>query len=168
MFRLDHSFVQAPIKVIRRRLALTGVLVIVASITLLDVAPCGAQNDDNAALRNEVQEMRQTIDSLNNKVRDLEQKLADRPPATPATAPIPPATRADAGQDAGERWSEVKRGMSKAEVETLIGQPSRTMDVSTRTVWYYQYSNMGSGSVVFADDGRVIDSQKPPFAAWWW
>lgn len=173
MFRLDHSVLQGPAKSMRRRFTLTRVLVIVASITLLDVASGGAQNDDNAALRNEVGEMRRTIDSLNSKVHELEQKLADHPQPTPQTEPAPHAADASATvaadrRDARERWSEVKRGMPKTEVEDLLGQPNRTMNVSTRTVWYYQYSNSGSGSVVFADDGSVIDWQTPPFGTWWW
>ena len=167
MFRRDQSVMQGPAKSMRRRFTLIGALLIVASITLLDVAPGGAQNDDNAALRNEVGEMRQTIDSLNRKVRDLEQKLADQPPATPQTAPVPSDARATGGPDLGTRWSEVERGMSKAQVATLLGQPSRTMDVSARTVWYYQYSNLGNGSVVFAEDGSVIDWQRPPLGIWW-
>jgi hypothetical protein len=168
MSGLDRWFAQGPAQAMQRWFARTVLVLIVTVFILFDVAPGGAQSDDNAALRNEVGEMRQTIDSLNRKVHDLEQKLADRPPATPETVPTPPEARATGRQDAGERWGDVKRGMSKAEVGTLLGQPDRTMDVSTRTVWYYQYNNMGSGSVVFADDGSVIDWQKPPFATWWW
>lgn len=149
----------------RSWLARTGFVLIVTPLTLLRGAPAAAQSDDNAALRNEVGEMRQTIDTLNSKVHDLERKLADRPEPTPAA---PAAVPADArGKDAGDRWHEVKRGMSKAEVETLLGQPSRAMEVSARTVWYYQYANVGSGSIVFADDASVIDWQTPPFGTWW-
>ncbi len=167
MFGHDRSSVRRPGSCMRSWFARTGFVLIAAPLTLLRVAPAAAQSHDNAALRNEVGEMRQTIDTLNTKVHDLERRLADRPEPTPQTERVP-APAATGGQDAGERWSEVKRGMSKTEVETLLGQANRTMDVSTRTVWYYQYSNAGSGSVVFAGDGSVIDWQTPPFGTWWW
>ena len=144
------------------------VALISALLTLLGLTAAVAQSDDNAALRNEVGELRHTIDTLNAKVHALERKLGDGAPAT-SEAVTPPANAAAVAtpDDVGARWHQVRRGVSKADVEALLGQPSRRLAFDARTVWYYQYANIGNGSVVFADDGSVIDWQTPPFGAWW-
>lgn len=146
----------------------TRVVLIGALLTLLWVAAAVAQSDDNAALRNEVGELRRTIDTLNAKVHTLERKLGDGAPSTSETVASPANAAAGATpDDVGARWHQVHRGVSKADVEALLGQPSRRLAFDARTVWYYQYVNVGNGSVVFADDGSVIDWQTPPFGTWW-
>jgi hypothetical protein len=93
-------------------------------------------------------------------------------PAAPA-APAPPAVQAAAapatpGQSPRERWRQISRGMSRQEVEGLLGPPQRTMEVNLRTVWYYTYPEVGSGSVVFGPEGGGVDDwQTPPFRTWW-
>jgi hypothetical protein len=150
-----------------------GVAVIIAALALFGATPAAAQSDD-ATLRNEVGALHRTVDDLNAKIQDLERRLVGRPqpPAEnvvvpPAADTTGPAAAAAHERDPEERWHDIERGMSKADVEAVIGRPSRAMDVSPRTVWYYQYARVGSGSVVFASDGSVIDWQTPPFGTWW-
>jgi len=66
-----------------------------------------------------------------------------------------------------DQWHRIGRGMTMQAVEALLGRPHRTMRVNVQTVWYYAYPDIGSGSVVFADDGSVVDWQTPPFNTWW-
>jgi hypothetical protein len=56
--------------------------------------------------------------------------------------------------------------MTTQEIETLLGRPTRTMKLTPKTIWYYSYTDIGNGSVVFTDDS-VIDWQSPPLNTWW-
>jgi hypothetical protein len=173
MFTLDRSIGGRPRRWVRQR-ARAAVAVIIAPLALVAAVPAAAQSNDSD-LRNEVGELHRTVEGLNAKIQDLERRIADHPqPAQPApeSAAGPPAADANVSaaankHDPGERWHEIRRGLSKAEVEAAIGRPSRIMDVSPRTVWYYQYASVGNGSVVFAADDTVIDWQTPPFGTWW-
>lgn len=64
------------------------------------------------------------------------------------------------------RWKKLSQGMTKAEVESILGKPGRIMEVDRQLVWYYRYSG-AAGSVVFSHEGRVTGWQKPPFGLFW-
>jgi len=132
------------------------------------------ETGDVPALQQEVRDLKDVVQRLGERVEGLEKQL--QPPSQPApqaaAAPAPPVPQPSApvtpGDSAREHWRQVSHGMSAQEVETLLGHPQRTMKVNLRTVWYYTYPEVGSGSIVFASDGGVEDWQTPPFRTWWW
>jgi hypothetical protein len=77
-------------------------------------------------------------------------------------------------------WRGIKKGMRTAEVEALLGKPSKTEsqarnpDVASSTgrggiVWQYKYQEAGTtvgivGTIHFIT-GKVVDWESPPWAA---
>lgn len=137
-----------------------------------------AENGDVGALRRELKELRQAVERLSFRVDNLERHATDRAaPSESAAAPAPgsaapPAPRAEAvsptpGVSIAKRWRNMQRGLSTEQVEAVLGRPQRIVPLTGRTVWYYVYPDVGNGSVVFTEDGSVIDWQAPPFNTWW-
>ncbi|MBI1817612.1 MAG: hypothetical protein HYR72_21760 [Deltaproteobacteria bacterium] len=152
------------------------VVLIVVTAGLIGGTPGRAESNDIDDLRQEVTALKQTLQVLDTRVEGLERQVSSRPESTaPAAAVLEnaaPAARSATTPsipraNAREGWHNITRGMSLQQVEALIGRPERTMNVSANTVWYYSYPDVGSGSVVFAADGSVIDWQHPPFNTWW-
>lgn len=133
-----------------------------------------AETGEVAALRQEVTELKQVVERLDGRVERLERQLSSSPSKSsfegsqsPA-APVPPSPAPAApAESVRDHWRRIDHGMTTQEVEALLGPPQRTMTVNTRTVWYYTYPEVGSGSVVFAPDDGVADWQVPPFNTWW-
>lgn len=50
-------------------------------------------------------------------------------------------------------WRELRRGMSKGEVESLLGEPGKIASMSFADVYYYP--DMGGSSVTFSLNGTV-------------
>jgi hypothetical protein len=98
--------------------------------------------------------------------------VAAAAPAAPVVAPIAAAQPgADSGPATPEaalraNWSNVKAEMGQAEVTRLLGEPTRKLTIDGRTVWYYVYPGIGTGSVFFTDKGRVSSRQWP--FGWGW
>jgi hypothetical protein len=132
-----------------------------------------AQASDTGALREEVKDLKQVIQRLNARLEGLEKRLAPgaaataQPVAASETPSALPSASATPTPSLREHWRQIDHGMSAQDVQALLGAPQRTMKVSVKTVWYYTYPEIGSGSVVFADDGSVEDWQTPPFNMWW-
>jgi hypothetical protein len=58
--------------------------------------------------------------------------------------------------------------MSPEQVKASLGEPSRNFTLSGQKVWYYYYTGVGGGSVLFSrGNGNVLDWQRPPFHGWW-
>jgi hypothetical protein len=144
------------------------------ALSLCGLVPAAvhAENHETTTLRQEVTDLKQIIQHLNERVEGLEKQLAPQPESAPqaAAAPVTPAAQpptATPGESIRERWRQIDRGMTVQNVEALIGPPQRTMTVNFKTVWFYTYPEVGSGSIVFAQDGGVDDWQTPPFNTWW-
>ncbi len=163
-----------------------GSAVLTLALGLLFASTAHAESSEVAALRKEVKTLTNVVLRLEGRVGQLERQLAagaESPPravaspqaptpprlaAAPADAPTPPPTPPTVARDPiRDHWHGISRGMTTQAVEALLGRPQRTMTVNTQTVWYYTYPDVGSGSVVFAYDGTVIDWQTPPFSTWW-
>lgn len=137
--------------------------------------PLAARAEDSqpTTLRQEVIDLKQAVQHLTERVEGLEKQILPRSESVPqaAATPATPVPRVSApatpGDSIRKHWREISRGMSAQDVETLIGRPQRTMNVNLRTVWYYTYPEVGSGSIVFAPEGGVDDWQAPPFNTWW-
>ena len=133
------------------------------------VRPASAQSDP---LRDEIQELRRTVEGLAARVESLERRSGGQPESAPAATPEAATTKPTAPAAAGnatvqEHWQRLTRGMSVAQVEALLGRPQRTVDMSPKAIWYYSYEGIGNGSVVFIKDAGVVDWQSPPFGTWW-
>ena len=76
---------------------------------------------------------------------------------TPAAAPS--LSPAEARRVA---WRGLKEGQSEAEVEALLGPPTKRFELSGKQVSYYYYQGVGAGSVFFDGTGRISSVQRPP------
>lgn len=149
-----------------------GALLIVLRLLCLGAPAAHAQTAETDALRQQVEALKGTIDRLNGRVESLEHQRADHPEANARAAvgaptPAPEAPTAAPAAKPQERWHGLANGMTVQQVEMLLGRPNHTLDLNPKKVWYYTYPDIGSGSVVFADDGTVTDWQAPPFNTWW-
>jgi len=137
-------------------------------LCLAGAAPAGAESKDVNALRQEIKELRGAVERLDGRVRVLEQQRPEPAQSRSSETATEPAPAAPASATPGlrDRWQRVKRGMTTQEIEALLGRPTRTMKLTPKTIWYYSYTDIGNGSVVFTDDS-VIDWQSPPLNTWW-
>ncbi|MHB8473157.1 MAG: hypothetical protein ACYDC8_10015 [Gammaproteobacteria bacterium] len=65
-----------------------------------------------------------------------------------------------------EAWKSIERGMSDAQIRAHLGSPSRVLSIDGKTIWYFSYEGVGSGSVRFSAAHGVVDWQNPPFGFW--
>jgi Tfp pilus assembly protein FimV len=170
-------------RLLRRLVAtFTALLLVVSAATTAQAEP-----REVAALRQQVTELKQVVQRLDERVGQLEGQLSPASASSARTAPsvdapTPPSVSAAAQPEVPtpqppqptvqrdpvrDHWHQISRGMTTQVVEGLLGRPHRTMTVNTQTVWYYSYPDVGGGSVVFAQDGSVVDWQTPPFNTWW-
>lgn len=82
-----------------------------------------------------------------------------------AAEPVPfPALRVSLR----DQWRGVHRGMTKEQIGSVLGPPTRMLEINTKPLWYYEYT-FGAGSVAFTQEGVVEDWQRPPlglFGLW--
>ena len=86
--------------------------------------------------------------------------------SAPSTAePVPyPALRVSLR----DQWRGVHRGMTRDQIGTVLGPPTRVLEINAKPLWYYEYT-FGAGSVAFSQEGLVEDWQRPPlglFGLW--
>ena len=183
--------------VMRKRLGQTFAytLLILTIILLLVASAAEGGDEETAALSKQIEKLQQKVESLDARVRELEQRLSAQPAqglqdqektganssaagkeeshgqSAEGKAENPPAASpSGAGKEKpsiSQRWRTLERGMTAEAVEALLGLPQRVMEVDDKIVWYYRYPNVGAGSVVFNPDKRVAGWQKPPFHGWW-
>jgi hypothetical protein len=139
--------------------------VLLVLLCLAGAAPASADSTDVNALRQEIQELRGAVERLDARVRALEQQRPE-PAASQSGASATGPAPAAATPGLRDRWQHVERGMTTQEIEALLGRPTRTMKLTPKTIWYYSYTDIGNGSVVFTDDS-VSDWQSPPLNTWW-
>jgi len=135
--------------------------------------------DDQAPLQTEVHELRQELQRLQRRLDSIEARIAATPAAVrakPGTMAPPAASQPDDDSAAAatltpqivENWDALREGMEPQRVRTLLGAPSRDFKLGGQTVWYYHYTGVGGGSVMFSrGDGKLLSWQRPPFHAWW-
>lgn len=145
---------------------------------------------DDLPLAQQVEQLRREVQALQARVRQLEQQQhlgAATGPAATATsasttstasgattaqsAPVAPPTSVEpALQSLGRlktAWKGIDSGMSETQVRDRLGTPGRIFTLAGKTVWYYSYEGVGSGSVAFSGGSKkVIDWQNPPFGFW--
>ncbi len=143
-------------------------------LLLLVGAGCAAHSD-TAALQQEIGNLKGTIEHLTARIEHLEGQGSSPPGPTPqaAAAPLPPAAAAPVAEERPsvlrERWRKITYGMTSDQVDAILGPPQGRIDESPKTIWYYSYPDVGSGSIVFIQESGVTDWQAPPFGnfAYW-
>ncbi|MGW8311224.1 MAG: hypothetical protein ACWGNB_09195 [Thiogranum sp.] len=157
--------------------SLTGAVLLLLPLCVPAQPPQGG-GDDQASLQTEVRELRLELLRLQSRLDSIEARITATPSADRAapgaTAP-PAASRPDDDSAAAtltpqivENWDALREGMEPQRVRTLLGAPSRDFKLGGQAVWYYHYTGVGGGSVMFSrGDGKVLSWQRPPFHGWW-
>src|SRR5215475_1621652 len=140
--------------------------------------PAHAQEQDSSSLQKEVEQLRQEVQGLKEQVKSLQEAP---PPATPpqtqpaVNQPTPAPNQVEAAPakpPAGsiaalrESWSHVGKGMTKAQIQEVLGPPTNELTINGKLVWYYYYAGIGGSSVFFNGDGRVSSHQRPTVGFW--
>jgi len=155
----------------------TGAVLLLLPLCVPAQPPQG-EADDQASLQTEVHELRLELQGLQRRLDSIEARIAARPPVASATPGATPPAAASGPGDASaaatltpqlvENWDALREGMEPQRVRTLLGDPSRDFQLGGQAVWYYHYTGVGGGSVMFSrGDGKVLSWQRPPFHAWW-
>ncbi|MBE0617432.1 MAG: outer membrane protein assembly factor BamE [Proteobacteria bacterium] len=147
-----------------RRTSFAGVVLAAGVLVLHPTSAALAGAPDNAELAREVEELRQAVQRLGARVEALERSLA--PQEDSEAEPESGDGRERLSREERRAWREVHRGMTKQEVNKLLGFPMGTMDQGNQTVWYYEYPEVGSETVVLSPEGKVTGWQKPPLGPW--
>jgi len=126
--------------------------------------------EPDASLQKEVEELRRQVQSLQEQVKTLQKNTVPSPsPQTqpaPNAGPAPAKTSTDSIVALRESWRQVTKGQTQAEIDGLLGTPTKEMRIDGKLVWYYYYAGIGGASVFFNGDGRVSSSQRPSIG-WW-
>jgi len=124
-------------------------------------------------MEDKLEKLEKAVEALGAKIDALEKSGAEQPaPGSSPTEEQPTSGALAVGVTAQTKeavrdlWRNIKKGITLDQVEQILGPPELTMQVDAKTVWYYYYENIGGGSVVFRQDGRVMNWQRPPFG-WW-
>lgn len=132
------------------------------------------------ALAQQMEQMQARMQALEARVRQLEQQGA--PGQAASAAPVARASAEHQDLNEGPRyaadpalqslarlkeaWKRIERGMSDTQIRTLLGSPSRLLAIDGKTIWYFSYEGVGSGSVRFSATHGVVDWQNPPLGFW--
>src|SRR5262245_43801809 len=93
--------------------------------------------------------------SIDDRVRDLERRVQQlEKQSAQQSASAPSRSQIAGGQERWkqvENWRSLKRGMTEADVRSLLGEPYKVQATGRFTVWTYE----PSGEVLFSPEGRV-------------
>ena len=120
--------------------------------------------DDAKALSVQIRELRAEVERLSERISKLESSIGVA--ARPIDAPKPRVDRL-AWHEASN-WARVQGGMSRAQVEGILGKPTRVeKSIIDYVTLLYQGERVGSGqvsgNVQLNQNDRVIRVDKPVF-----
>ena len=142
---------------------MTSRALVAAALALGALSARADQADDIARLREEAAALRQSLDKLEAEIQALEAgNPAPLAPGSQVKAAAAPKRPPEPSPVAVHRnWSQVHPGVSKQEVDALLGKPERVMRLNGDLVWYYVYPGLGRGSVFFNGEDKVTATQAP-------
>jgi len=109
-------------------------------------APCAYAQTSEAALRKEVDELRARVEAIEKRLGVTPDAANVR--ATPSAKPF-------------DNWRRVRQGMTREQVKSLVGEPSKAFELDGSQAWYYRYEAGAAGSVFFDAAGRTSSFQRP-------
>jgi outer membrane protein assembly factor BamE (lipoprotein component of BamABCDE complex) len=113
-------------------------------ILLIGSGDLSAQN----TVDSRVQKLEEVIQALERRVASLEQQLQKRDASSNANS-------------ANADWRKLKHGMSTADVEKILGSPSKVKEYGSFATWSYN-SSSGYGTVRFRGNPRTLESWSEP------
>jgi hypothetical protein len=96
------------------------------------------------------------VRELERRVEQLEQQVGKQPAAA---AGANRSTGRSGGSRQLENWRSLRRGMSEADVRSILGEPHKVNVMSSMGVWYYD-PPVG-GNVHFDGGGKVEGWSEP-------
>ncbi len=137
------------------------------------LAPFAVQAADSLpdGINPQITRMQAQIDALTKRIERLEQRLPAHMPSqdarshslTPPPRTQPPLTALEELEKIRKNWEQLRHGLSKTELQHLLGNPVSKFKLERQTIWYYSYPGIGSGSVILGYSGKVNGWQTPPF-----
>lgn len=157
----------------------TGAKIRCAIFVIVMTVAAPALADDGARisrLESEIQLLRTQIDEQNRRIRKLEDLLARRSGAAPASTASPrPAGDKPTRQSlpagpqpwhAAAAWDRVAKGMTAQQVTAILGAPTAAESVDALKTLFYRGSTPAGASlsgIVNLRDDRVVAVVKPAF-----
>lgn len=150
-----------------------------------------AEGEDLRVLRHQVEELKGTVQVLQDRIDALERKngsavaplnesarvvpvelarsvakpVEQRPTALENSKPDQRESVDDKIVALRRSWHRIAAGMNRDEVSQALGPPTQEMQINSKLAWYYYYAGIGAGSVFFKGNGLVSSSQ-PPSIGW--
>ncbi|MGB8326862.1 MAG: hypothetical protein WCE48_04715 [Steroidobacteraceae bacterium] len=151
-------------------------------IVLALLAPAACADDEIAALRGQLEQIKSLVQGFDARLRALEAARAQSPliprPTAPdastsglvaqgtprpvtSTAHLAPTIDASTPVVPRLAWHRIHAGLTESDVQALIGPPTKVFELAGKTVWYYYYPSVGAGSVFFGSRGVASSVQRP-------
>ncbi len=144
---------------------------IVVAVFVAAAAPVFAQESERVRqLQQDVDVLNSTVREQNRRIEALERVLSERVPAISSTitnaTPTQEISSARQPWHDGKSWGLVKKGMSEAQVISILGPPTSVDAVGGFKTLFYRGEVSGSGSVsgnIKLQDDRVWQVNTPVF-----
>lgn len=95
-----------------------------------------------------VQKLEEAVVALERRVAALESELHNQRSVTGVPAGV-------------ASWRKLQKGISRSDVEQILGSPTRVNEYGPYTVWYYE-STSGTGRVQFNGRTQTVESWSEP------
>lgn len=113
----------------------------------LSILLFSGQTFPQSSAESRVDKLEETVRILERRVATLEEQLSQRKTALPT-----PKEKVN--------WRRLQRGLSEADVERLLGSPTRVEANPGFTVWYYD--DPDGGEVHFDSQSRKVEGWQEP------
>jgi len=122
-----------------------------------------AQPNSESNVKEDIKALRAEVRSLNVRLERLERQLHSQPTQAASSSPAPLVS-----WHQPSNWYKVQAGMSRSQVESLLGKPSRVdRDVISYVTLIYRGQRSGSGhisgNVQLDPNDRVVEINVPVF-----